>query len=126
MPIRLKELREEKGLTQKQVAEQFNVSVSCYAGWEQGYRHPNLNELIRLSRYFEVPADYLLGIEDAPESRGYAGLYERRQPRAFKVSESTPAPDGSSARRKILKQIEELTESEAQAVITIINGIRKK
>ena len=61
---RLKELRSEKGLTQKEVAEQLGISSTCYSGYEQGYREPDLKTLIKLCKFFEVSTDYLLGLED--------------------------------------------------------------
>lgn len=61
---KLKELRLEKGLTQKQVAEQLGISSTCYSGYEQGYREPDLKTLIKICKFFEVSADYLLGLKD--------------------------------------------------------------
>jgi len=58
---RLKELRLERNLTQTDVSEALGLSKSCYAGYEQGYREPDLKTLIRLADYFEVTTDYLLG-----------------------------------------------------------------
>lgn len=61
---RLKDLRNEKKLMQKDVAGALEISVSCYGGYEQGYREPDLKTLIKICRFFDVSADYLLGIED--------------------------------------------------------------
>ena len=61
---RLKDLRLEKGLTQKQVAEQLGISSTCYSGYEQGYREPDLKTLIKICKFFEISADYLLGLKD--------------------------------------------------------------
>lgn len=59
---RIKELRKEKGLTQKQLATLLNKSETGYASWEQGLSEPNVNDLRLLCKIFEVSADYLLGI----------------------------------------------------------------
>lgn len=61
---RLKELRTNKKLKQKEIAEKLGISVTCYAGYEQGYREPDLKTLIALCKFFETSADYLLGLED--------------------------------------------------------------
>lgn len=61
---RLKELRLEKGLTQKEVAEQLEMSTTCYSGYEQGYREPDLKTLIKICKFFDISADYLLGLKD--------------------------------------------------------------
>ena len=61
---RLKELRKEKGLTQKQLAALMNKSETGLASWEQGLSEPNVNDLRLLCKIFEVSADYLLGLID--------------------------------------------------------------
>ena len=61
---KLKEMRLEKGLTQKEVAEQLEMSTTCYSGYEQGYREPDLKTLIKICKFFEISADYLLGLKD--------------------------------------------------------------
>ena len=50
----LKELRKEKGLTQEQFAEQFNVSRRSVSRWETGNNMPDLSMLITLAEYYEV------------------------------------------------------------------------
>ena len=61
---RLKELRIERGLKQKDVAEALEISVSCYGGYEQGYREPDLKTLIKICKLFETSSDFLLGLSD--------------------------------------------------------------
>ncbi|MDE6356150.1 MAG: helix-turn-helix domain-containing protein [Clostridia bacterium] len=61
---RLKTLRIEKGLTQKELAKLMNKSTTGLASWEQGLSEPSVNDLIQLCKIFEVSADYLLGLED--------------------------------------------------------------
>lgn len=61
---RLKELRKEKGITQKQLAQLVNKSQTGVASWEQGLSEPCINDLRLLCRIFSVSADYLLGLED--------------------------------------------------------------
>ncbi len=60
---KLKEIRIENGYSQKQVAEKLEISVTCYAGYEQGYRQPDLKMLARICVLFDVSADFLLGLE---------------------------------------------------------------
>ena len=61
---KLKQLRRQKGVTQKDVAEAIGVTLSAYSNYEQGLREPSNQILINLCKYYEVSADYLLGIED--------------------------------------------------------------
>ena len=60
----LKELRIEKGLSQQELAQIFNVTQSTVAKWESGDREPNFSILIELANYFEVSTDMLLGLKD--------------------------------------------------------------
>ena len=61
---RIKELRIERGLTQKQLAALVNKSVTGLASWEQGLSEPNVNDIRALCKILDVSADYLLGLED--------------------------------------------------------------
>ena len=60
---RIKELREEIKLTQKQLAKLVGKSPTAVASWEQGLSEPCVNDLRLLCSIFEVSADYLLGLE---------------------------------------------------------------
>lgn len=61
---KLKEIRIEKNFTQKQVAKHLGISPTCYAGYEQGYRQPDIEMLTKICKFFEVSADYLLGLTE--------------------------------------------------------------
>lgn len=59
----MKELRKEKGLTQEQLAEQFNVSRRTVSRWETGNNLPELDILIGMADYYEVELPELLNGE---------------------------------------------------------------
>lgn len=61
---RLKELRTEKGLSQKQLAAETGLSKSAIAYWETGQRIPNAQAVVILARFFGVTCGYLLGEEN--------------------------------------------------------------
>lgn len=61
---RLKELRIEKGLSLEQLAKEINVSDVAIGRWERKLRIPNIEVLIALAQFFNVSADYLLGLTD--------------------------------------------------------------
>lgn len=61
---KIKELRVEKGITQKQLAKLINKSETGVASWEQGLSEPCINDIRLLCKIFDVSADYLLGLED--------------------------------------------------------------
>lgn len=58
---RLKTVRIEKGLTQKDVAEKLNVSQVIYQKWEKGIRNPKEDTIKRLAKALEVEPEYLTG-----------------------------------------------------------------
>ena len=59
--MRLRELRKERKLTQRQVADAISTSTPVYCRYEKGEREPSIDTIIRLSDYFDVTCDYLLG-----------------------------------------------------------------
>ena len=61
LPERLKILRSEAKLTQKEIAEKLNISQKGYSYWERGEREPNNDSLQKLANLFKVTTDYLLG-----------------------------------------------------------------
>lgn len=61
---RLKELRIEKNISQKELANAMKVGQRCVSGWEAQGREPNFDVVIELAKYFGVTTDYLLGLED--------------------------------------------------------------
>lgn len=61
---RLKELREERGLTQKQLAEILHLHSVTYLHYEKSQREPPLLVLAQMALFFGVSTDYLLGLTD--------------------------------------------------------------
>ena len=62
MGEKLKSLRIEKNLTQKQVADRMGLAISAVSSYESGTRYPSYDVLVKLARIFHVSTDYLLGI----------------------------------------------------------------
>lgn len=60
---RLKELREERRLSQKEVAEKLGCAVSTYANWEQGRREPSIYDIFNLMWVYEIDANELFNVE---------------------------------------------------------------
>ena len=65
---RIKQLRKQKGLTQKEMAEAVGVGVSTVAMWESGTRTPSFKLLNDLSDLFDKSIDYILGTSDDDRS----------------------------------------------------------
>ncbi|MBQ9480777.1 MAG: helix-turn-helix transcriptional regulator [Clostridia bacterium] len=86
--LRLKELREDKNISQKEVADAIRTNQSTIARWESGEHFPSSEFLIRLADLFQCTTDYLLGREDdfgnvsananlSPEEDNLLCLYRR-------------------------------------------------
>lgn len=61
---KLKELREKKKLSQYEVATKLDIKRERYNTWEQGSALPRMDLLPRICSFYNVSADYLLGINE--------------------------------------------------------------
>lgn len=61
---RLKALREEKGYTQKQLAEKLGINSVTYLHYEKEQREPPLSLLADIAKFYGVSVDYLLGLSE--------------------------------------------------------------
>lgn len=64
---RLKKLRKEGKLTQKDIATFLNISQPAYQQFESGKKKMNLETMEKLADFFSVSTDYLLGKTDIPD-----------------------------------------------------------
>lgn len=62
--MRLKELREERNLSQLNVANAIGTSQTNIGRWEKDKNEPSSGYVVKLADFFEVTTDYLLGRED--------------------------------------------------------------
>lgn len=58
---RLRDLREDADLSQKQVAEILHIQQTVYSRYERGYQTIPVEHLLVLADYYHVSVDYLLG-----------------------------------------------------------------
>ena len=70
---RIRELRQEKGLNQTEVAKMLGMSQTGYSKYETGENDVPTEILIKLSNYYSVSVDYILNLTD----------YEDRYPRKY-------------------------------------------
>lgn len=61
---KIKDLRKEKNLTQKELAQALSITISTLSHWECDYQEPSFKDLVLLASYFCVSTDYLLGTTD--------------------------------------------------------------
>ena len=64
---RLKEMRESKGLTRKELGKASGVDPSLISRYESGERAPTADNLLKIAKTLECSTDYLLGLTDNPQ-----------------------------------------------------------
>ena len=98
---RLRELRERRGMTQKELAEKLHISTAAMNMFETGKRTPSRETLEHIADYFNVDIDYLIGREFgstyylAPEAAEIAKeIFDRPELKTlFKAVKDMPAED---------------------------------
>lgn len=73
MELRIREIREDRDLSQKEISELLMCDQSLYSKYELGKRELPLRIAAELAKYYGVSVDYLIGLTDIPEP------YPRRQ-----------------------------------------------
>ena len=66
---RLKLLRKERGLKQREMAKELGLALSSYQCYEYATRYPEFHGLVALADFFDVSLDYLVGRSDVRERR---------------------------------------------------------
>lgn len=62
---RIRELREEKKITQVRLSIELEVSQETISAYEMGKYFPSVKSLLKLRQIFNVPIDYILGLSDS-------------------------------------------------------------
>lgn len=91
----LKDLRKNNNLTQEELAQKVGVSPAAIGLYEQGVRLPRNSTMKRISNFFDVSVDYLLGIETKKEST--TSYYNGKNPEIRQIIntlETADIPDG--------------------------------
>ena len=81
---KLAELRENLSLTQDEVAKSLGISNKTLSKWELGTSEPNLEMLTKLSKYYNVSTDYILGIKNEEIITPEAVIRQQFQEETFK------------------------------------------
>lgn len=66
--MRIRDLREDRDLTQKEIAEYLHIKQNTYSQYENGQRQIPINFLILLAKYYDTSTDYILGLTDNPKA----------------------------------------------------------
>ena len=105
-------LRKERNLTTRQIAEILKISKSTYNNWEKSVSQPDIENLIKLSDFFCVSVDYLLGNTQAPEKKNAIK----------KISSEDFTPEEI----EMIKGIRELNFTDQNALKVVINSFLSK
>lgn len=68
---KLRELRNEKGMTQKELAEKLLVRNTTVSAWEKDIAEPPYETLRQIVMLFQMSADYFLGLEEEDGTKKY-------------------------------------------------------
>lgn len=97
--LKIKELRQEIGLSQAELAKIVNTTQKNISNWENGLNEPDFSALIQFAKYFGVSVDYLLGVEE------------------ILINDDPPL---SAVDRKLLKQLRALPQEKKNALIKFL------
>lgn len=101
---RLAELRQEFGLTQRQLAEKFNISAGNICDYEKGRIEPSIGRLIEFADFFDVSVDYLIGRSDD-------------------MGNISVNVELSSIEAEVLSSLKKLSNEEQQRVLGYVNAL---
>lgn len=73
MKLRIKELREERGYFQRNIADYLDCTQQTYSRYETGEVEPTVLVLASLAEFYSVSLDYLMGLTDKPDPYPKAG-----------------------------------------------------
>ena len=98
MLMRLRALRKDAGLSQKEFAKLFGAAQNTVSQWETGSRSIDGETLCKLSAYFDVSVDYLLGLSDEKKN---------------------PAEDLSEVKRSMVDLVDQLSDEQVSKLLQI-------
>lgn len=65
--MRIKDLREDNDITQRELAEYLHIKQNTYSQYENGQRQLPIEVLIMLAKYYRTSTDYILGLTNEKE-----------------------------------------------------------
>jgi len=73
----IKKYRQQKGMTQSQLASVFNVSEQAVSRWENGNTYPDISLIPAIADYFGITIDELMGMESYKDERETEKIIEK-------------------------------------------------
>lgn len=120
---RIKELRNERGITQSDLAKLLNVSDRTIGYYENGQRDPDTNTLKILSEYFDVSVDYLLGLTEFRTPADKISQAIGTDKELLRFWEETKDRENVQL---LFKQIRSLSDKDINQVLRIIKAIEEE
>ena len=72
---RIRFLRKNKGYTQQEVADMLGVGRAAYSAYEKGTRSISVQSIIKLSQFYKVSSDFILGLSNNTKIKTKSGSY---------------------------------------------------
>jgi len=119
---RLKKLRKEKQISQKDLAKKLNLSPSTIAMYETEKRKPDSETLERMSNYFDVSIDYLLGLTDERSSADKIKKAISDDPELHDVWDKISKRENLQL---LFKQTKDMDDSSIRQIIRVIKAIEE-
>ena len=66
--MNIKQLREQRDMTQEELAKRLGVKPPAVSKWERGMAYPSMNTVIKMAELFQVSMDVVLGLAPIPSS----------------------------------------------------------
>ena len=105
LSTRLKKLREDRELMQKEVASYLNITTSAYGFYEQGKRSPTPEILSKLADFFNVSVDYLLCKTDIRNYKNNEKIIYKEKKHSPEIETIAEHPEGKEITPKKIKMI---------------------
>ena len=119
---RLQEIRNEKKVSLRDLSEKIGISHTTLLNVENGKRHLTDDDIKKLTEYFNVSSDYLLGLSHEHETIKKNRLYELRKERNLTLRElSDQIGIDYSALSKIEHQKRNLTDNDIRILTSFFN-----
>lgn len=106
----LKRLRALKGLSRKQISNELNTPYSTYAGWENGFREPDISTLNSISLYHKVSINDLSNPETVIREEDKLKLISRLSSNLFETYMSVPDEYKAELEKNLIAYMNEFTE----------------
>ena len=106
-PTRLRALRRKKGVSQQQLADEIGVTKSTISLYEQGDNVPDVKNLFKIAKFYDVSFDFLMCVSDVTKREN------------IDIAEETGLFDEAIATLKLAKKAIDSNESEASLIFAL-------